>query len=78
MENFIKQNGLVKRNGLDEWYSVDGKSRLVKLGNRYRLDVQDSGLLSKKSESKWSTFRSDYIVGHREREFKSVAGRQRW
>jgi hypothetical protein len=78
VENFIKQNGLVKRLGLDEWYSADGMTRLVKIGDRYRLDVRDIHLLSKKSMAKWATFRSDYIVGHREREFKSVAGKRRW
>ena len=66
---FIAANGLVKRRGLDEWYSPDGKSRLVKVGNRYRLDVKIKN---------WSAFHSDYVVGHREREFKSVSGRRRW
>lgn len=69
MEKFIRENGLQKRNGLDEWYSRDGKTRLVKLGARYRLDVKIKN---------WSAFHSDYIIGHREREFKSVVGRQRY
>ena len=69
MEKFITGNGLVKRIGLDEWYSPDGRSRLVKVGERYRLDVK---------RSNWSTFRSYYVVGTRQREFKSVSGRRRW
>jgi hypothetical protein len=72
MENFIKQNGMVKRNGLDEWYSPDGKTRVVRLGDRWRLDVKI------KYRTNWSAFHSDYIVGHRDRHFKSVAGRQRY
>lgn len=68
MDKFIEQNGLIKRQGLNEWYSVDGQTRLVKLGDRYRLDVKIKN---------WSAFKSDYIVGHREREFKSVVGRRR-
>lgn len=69
MQNFIKVNGLVKRHGLDEWYSADDKTRLVKVGERYRLDVK---------RQNWSTFRSYYVVGPRQREFKSVVGKRRW
>lgn len=69
MVKFITANGLIKRLGLDEWYSRDDKTRLVKIGERYRMDVRDRN---------WSTFRSYYVVGPREREFRSVIGRQRW
>jgi hypothetical protein len=69
MVKFIEANGLVKRIGFDEWYTADGKTRLVKIGDRYRLDV---------CRHNWSTFHSYYILGPREREFKSVVGRQRW
>lgn len=69
MEKFIEANSLEKRRGLDEWYSVDGKSRLVKVGERYRMDVKIKN---------WSAFHSYYVVGPRVREFKSVTGRQRW
>ena len=69
MDKFIADNGLVKRHGFDEWYAPDGKTRLVKVGSRYRLDVKIKN---------WSAFHSEYIVGHRDRFFKSVAGRQRY
>jgi hypothetical protein len=69
MNKFIKSNDLVKRIGFDEWYTRDGKSRVVKIGDRYRLDVR---------RHNWSIFNSYYILGPREREFKSVVGRQRW
>lgn len=62
-------NGLVKRLGFDEWYAADGKTRIVKIGQRYRMDI---------SVRNWSIFHSEYIVGPREREFKSVSGRRRW
>lgn len=61
MDNFIAVNKLEKRRGYSEWYSPDGKIRLVKTGTRYRMDVR--------LKKNWSVFRSDYIVGHREREF---------
>lgn len=69
MKEFIAENNLIKRLGLSEWYSPDNKVRLVKIGNRYRMDVR---------RKNWSTFRSDYIVGHREREFKAQSGRRRY
>ncbi|RKX20222.1 MAG: hypothetical protein DRP51_06080 [Candidatus Zixiibacteriota bacterium] len=69
MKEFIAENGLVKRMGLDEWYSPDGKARLVKLGERYRFDVKINN---------WSAFHSDYVVGPKDRFFKSVAGRRRY
>ena len=69
MDDFITENGLIKSIGLDEWYSPNGKSRLVKIGNRYRFDVKIKN---------WSTFHSDYIVGPKDRFFKSVSGRRRY
>jgi hypothetical protein len=69
MNKFIAKNNLVKRLGYDEWYSCDGKARLVKVGERYRMDIK---------EKNWSMFRSYYIVGPREREFRSVIGHRRW
>lgn len=69
MDNFIAENGLVKRKGFDEWYHPDNKTRVVKVGERYRLDVKIKN---------WSAFYSDYIVGPRDRFFKSVVGRRRW
>lgn len=69
MNKFIEVNGLEKRLGLDEWYSADNKTRIVKVGERYRMDT---------SVRNWSVFHSAYVVGPREREFKSVSGRRRW
>ncbi len=69
MENFISKNRLIKRIGFDEWYSPDGKSRLVKVGDRYRMDTMLKN---------WSTFRTDYIVGHRDREFRIKENNRRW
>lgn len=69
MNKFIKANNLIKRIGYDEWYTQDGKSRLVKIGDRFRMDVR---------RHNWSTFHSYYVLGPREREFKSVVGRRRW
>ena len=60
MEKFIEQNGLVKRRGLDEWYSADNKTRLVKIGDRYRMDIK-RGI----KRDTWSTFYSYYVVGPR-------------
>jgi hypothetical protein len=69
MKTFIAENNLIKRLGFPEWYSPDNKTRLVKIGDRYRMDIR---------RKNWSTFRSDYIVGHREREFKAGQHHRRY
>jgi len=69
MDKFIAKNKLKKRRGFDEWYTPDGKVRIVKVGKRYRMDIR---------RKNWSTFHSDYIVGHREREFKAQSGHRRY
>jgi hypothetical protein len=70
IREFIAANGLVKRLGYDEWYSRDNKTRIVHVGERYRMDINNG--------NNWSAFRSYYVVGPREREFRSVIGRRRW
>ena len=69
IDTFIKANGLLKRLGYDEWYSKDGGTRLVKVGERYRMDIR---------RNNWSTFHSYYVIGPRTREFRSVIGTRRW
>jgi len=69
LNEFIAANKLIKRLGYDEWYSRDNTTRLVKVGERFRMDIRNQN---------WATFHSYYVVGPREREFRSVIGRRRW
>jgi hypothetical protein len=69
MIKFIEENDLIKRQGYDEWYNRDNKVRVVKQGDRYRMDVRIS--------PSWSKFYCYWIIGPRTREFVAVSGHRR-
>lgn len=62
LESFIAENNLQQRFGLPEYYSPDGKFRVVIIGKTARLD--------KRKKPNWSMYKTMVIFGPAKRHFR--------
>ncbi len=62
LESFISENNLQQHYGLPEYYSQDGLTRIVIIGESARMDI--------KTKKNWSNFKSMIVFGKTKRTFR--------